>query len=78
MNLELQETTMPPVHPIHTLRETLEAARLELVQKIASEGRLSVEALGQLSIIQGSLTAVREEIDSREPKVGFGAEQPLD
>lgn len=69
---------MATAHPIHTLRSNLEAARLELVQKIASEGTPSAEALGQLSILQGALTAVREEIESREPKVGFGAEQALD
>ena len=69
---------MQTAHPIHTLRETLEAARLELVQKIASGGTPSAEDLKQLAVLQGSLTAVREEIESREPKIGFGGEKGLE
>ena len=64
--------------PIHALRDNLEVARLELIQKIASAGTLPAEALGELSIIQGALTAVRDEIASREPRVGFGAEKSLE
>jgi hypothetical protein len=70
--------TMTIAQPIHTLRDNLEVARLELIQKIASEGTLPAEALRELSIIQGSLTAVRDEIASREPRVGFGAEKALE
>lgn len=64
--------------PIRTLRDKLEMARLELIQRIASDGALLPDALRELSIIQASLTAVREEIASREPRVGFGAENPLE
>ena len=64
--------------PIHTLRDNLETARLELIHRIASEGTLPADALRELSILQGALTAVREEIASREPRVGFGAEKPLE
>lgn len=69
---------MTTAQPIHTLRDKLEGARLELIQRIASEGTLPTEALGELSIIQGALTAVRDEIASREPRVGFGAEKSLE
>ena len=64
--------------PIHTLRDKLEIARLELIQRIASEGALPPDALRELSIIQAALTAVRDEIASNEPRVGFGAESPLE
>jgi hypothetical protein len=69
---------MQTAHPITSLRETLEAARLELVQKIAAGGAPAVEDLSQLAVLQGSLTAVREEIEAREPKVGFGGEKGLE
>ena len=69
---------MQTVHPIHSLRRKLETARLELVQRIASDDVLSAEALRELSIIQGSLMAVREEIGSHDPKIGSGAEEALD
>ena len=69
---------MQTSHLIHVLRDNLEAARLELVQKIAADGALSADALQELATIQAALTAVREEIESHEPKVGFGAEKALD
>src|SRR5262249_42635850 len=68
--LVAREMTMLTAQPIHTLRDNLEGARLELIQKIASEGALPADALRELSIIQGALTAVRDEIASREPRVG--------
>jgi hypothetical protein len=69
---------MQTAQPIHTLRDKLEAARLELIQKLASDATLPAEVLRELSIVQGALAGVREEIASREPKVGFGAEKPLE
>lgn len=64
--------------PIRTLRDNLEEARLELIQRIASDGTLPADALRELSIIQVSLMAVRDEIASHEPRVGFGAEKSLE
>lgn len=66
-------------HPVHTLQDHLEATRLQLVQKIAQEGSsVSADSLKELSMIQSSLMAVREEIKAHQPKVGFGGEKGLE
>jgi hypothetical protein len=68
--------------PIHALRDTLEAARLQEVQKLASAGgaaqSISDEALQRVAFLQIALVAVREELAAHEVKVGGGGEQPLE
>ena len=64
--------------PIRDLRTNLETARIQAVKALAeSAGELPIDALQRLAIIQGALTAVREEIESHEVKVGGGGELPL-
>lgn len=66
-------------HPVHTLHDQLEATRLQLVQKIAREGgSVSADSLRELSMVQSSLMAVREEIKAHEPRAGFGGEKALE
>jgi hypothetical protein len=69
---------MSAPHPVHALLARLEAERLKLVKKLAAGGTLSNEAVGELANIQAALTAVREEIEGHDPKLGWGAETPLD
>ena len=68
--------------PIHALRGTLEAARLQAVQKLPSAGggapSISDEALQRAAFLQIALVAVREELAAHEVKVGGGGEQPLE
>jgi hypothetical protein len=67
--------------PIHTLRDTLEAARLQAIEKLASAVEttptVSDEALRRVAFLQLALVAVREELAAHEVKVGGGGEQPL-
>ena len=67
---------------IHALRDTLEAARLQEVQKLASAGgaaqSISDEALRRVAFLQIALVAVREELAAHDVKVGGGGEQPLE
>ena len=67
--------------PIHALRDTLEAARLQTVQKLTSAvggaPSISDEALQRVAFLQIALVAVREELAAHEVKVGGGGEQPL-
>jgi hypothetical protein len=74
-------STRSKLMPIHALKETLEAARFQAVQVLASAGgaipMVSDEALGRLALLQVALVAVREELAAHEVKVGGGAEQPL-
>ena len=68
--------------PIHALRDTLEAARLQAAQKLVSAGgaapSISDEALQRVAFLQIALVAVREELAAHEVKVGGGGEQPLE
>ncbi len=65
--------------PIHALRATLEAARLEAVELLAAaSGALSPGALNELMTLQVALTAVREEIAGHGASLGSGAERELD
>jgi hypothetical protein len=68
--------------PIHALRHTLEDARLQAVQELASAGGgappISDEALQRIAFLQIALVAVREELAAHEVKVGGGGEQPLE
>ena len=67
--------------PIHALRDTLEAARLQAIQELASTdataASISTEALRRVAALQVALVAVREELAAHEVKIGGGGEQPL-
>lgn len=64
--------------PIHDLRASLEARRLEAIQELAGKrGTLPDVAMREIAILQTVLSAVREEIASHEVKLGGGAENPL-
>jgi len=70
---------MAKEYPIHTLRETLEKARLKAVESLAAAGgALSPGALNELVTLQVALTAVREEIAAHGASLGSGAERELD
>ena len=69
---------MSAAHPVHALRAKLQAERLKLVEKLAVEGTLSNEAVGELANLQAALTAVRELIEELGPKLGWGSETELD
>jgi hypothetical protein len=68
--------------PIHALRDALEAARLQAIQKLASAGETTLsgsdETLQRVAFLQIVLVAVREELAAHEVKVGGGGEQPLE
>lgn len=68
--------------PIHALRDTLEAARLQAIQElVAADGTIpsvSTEALQRIAFVQIALVAVREELAAHEVKIGGGSEQPLE
>jgi hypothetical protein len=67
--------------PIHALRDTLDAARLQEVQKLASAGGAappnSDEALQRVALLQIALIAVGEELAAHAVQAGRGGEQPL-
>jgi hypothetical protein len=69
---------MSAPHPVHALLAKLEAERLKLVKKLAAGDTLSNEAVRELANLQAALTAVREEIETRGPKIGWGGETGLD
>lgn len=68
--------------PIHALKDTLETARLQAIQELAStDGTIpsvSTEALQRVAFLQIALVAVREELAAHEVKIGGGSEQPLE
>jgi hypothetical protein len=68
--------------PIHALRDTLEAARLQAIQElVAADGTIpsvSTESLQRIAFVQIALVAVREELAAHEVKIGGGSEQPLE
>jgi hypothetical protein len=69
---------MTPRFPIHDLFAHLEAARLRAVNELAAKGNaLPAESLRRIAVLQTVLTAVREEIEAHEVRVGGGAETPL-
>ncbi|VTZ26682.1 conserved hypothetical protein [Methylocella tundrae] len=72
------ETSMSDSSPIHALRANLEAARLQAVEELAAKGAsLSPDGLQKLASLQLALTAVREEIEAHDVKIGGGGEVPL-
>jgi hypothetical protein len=69
---------MTEVHPVHALEGKLQAARLEVIEALASTGAtLSSDKLRDLATIQAALTAVREEIKAHGAKLGWGSGAPL-
>jgi len=69
---------MPSAHPVHALRDKLEAERLQRVVKLAADGTLSADALRDLATFHIALTAVREEIETHEVKLGWAGSKGLD
>jgi len=64
--------------PIHELRSHLESARLRTIEKVATRGGApSADDLREIATLQAALTAVREEIEAHEVRLGGGAERPL-
>ena len=68
--------------PIHGLRATLEAARLQAIKELAAVGgttpSISSEALQRVAFLQIALVAVREELAAHAVHIGGGGEQLLD
>jgi hypothetical protein len=67
---------MSAQYPVHSLRSTLEAERLKLVKKLATDVQ-AADTVQQLAIVQTALTAVREEIEEHSVQVGGGGERAL-
>ena len=69
---------MSAPHPVHALLAKLEAERLKLVEKnLQPTVRCQMKLLESLDT-KPPLTAVREEIEVHDPKVGWGPETGLD
>jgi len=68
--------------PVHALAESLEAARSQAIQELASADAvasvLSTDALQRVASLHIALAAVRDELAVHEPKVGGGSERGLD
>jgi hypothetical protein len=67
---------VPEQYPVHSLRSTLEAERLKLVKRLAT-GTPAADTVQQLAMVQTALTAVREEIEEHNVRVGGGGEKGL-
>ena len=65
--------------PVHDLRGQLETLRLKAIEELAAKAgvALPADSLQRIAILQTVLTAVREEIEAHEVKLGGGAETPL-
>ena len=66
--------------PVHDLCAQLETLRLKAIEELAAAnggGALSADSLQRIAILQTVLTAVREEIEAHEVRLGGGAETPL-
>ena len=71
--------TMAKQHPVHALRENLEAARVKAVEALAAKNvPYPPDALQQLASLQAALTAVSEAIATHGPTVGWGSSEGLD
>jgi hypothetical protein len=77
--LATKETAVTKPHPVHTLRASLETARLKAIKTMAAtEGKFSPDALQELAILQAALTAAREEIEAHDgERLGWGGEDKL-
>jgi len=67
---------MSAQYPVHSLRSTLEAERLKLVKKLATDIQ-AADIVQQIAIVQTALAAVREEIEEHSVRVGGGSEKGL-
>ena len=64
---------MTKLHPVHVLQANLEAARLKVIETLAArEDAPTPDALRELATVHAALSAVREEIDARSAKMGWG------
>lgn len=73
---------MPEVRtPVHDLRDRLEAARLKAIELLASQDtpveQIPADMLRRIADLHTVLTAVRDEIERHEPRLGRGDERPL-
>ncbi|MBB6185986.1 hypothetical protein [Rhodanobacter sp. MP7CTX1] len=69
---------MKTPHPVHTLRASLEASRLNAVEALAAaKGSPTPDALRELATLQAALTAVQQEIDIHGVKLGWGGGDEL-
>jgi len=65
---------MTKLHPVHVLQANLEAARLKAVETLAGEeAPPAPDALRELATIHAALSAVREEIETHGPRLGWGS-----
>jgi len=68
------EVTLSNPHPVQTLQENLQAARLTAIEALAAtDGAYSIDALRELAALQTALTAVREEIEAHAGRLGWGS-----
>lgn len=76
--IDNMENSVTNSAPIHTLRERLETARMQAIEELAAKGGpLPADALQKIALLHSALSAVRDEIEAHEVKIGGGAEQPL-
>ncbi|MEJ0093540.1 MAG: hypothetical protein WDN46_08890 [Methylocella sp.] len=69
---------MADIAPIHALRDRLEKSRLQAIEELAEKGGApSADALRNIALLQIVLTAVEDEIEAHEVRIGGGAETPL-
>ena len=67
-------------HPVHDLRDRLQAARLKALEGLAATAPgtdLWSERLRSVGEWQLALLAIQDELNIHETKVGYGGEQPL-
>jgi hypothetical protein len=77
-DIDDMENSVTNSSPIHALRERLETARMQAIEELAAKGGpLPADALQKIALLHSALSAVRDEIESHEVKIGGGAEQPL-
>jgi hypothetical protein len=64
---------------VQDLQNTLEIARLNVVEELAAKGGIpAAESLQRLATLQLALSAVREAIVEHQGKLGWGAAPPLE
>ncbi len=68
---------MSTIHPVHALNAKLESRRLKLVENIAAADEPSADQITALADLQNALAAVREEIASHGPRLGWGSPDEL-
>jgi hypothetical protein len=55
----------------------VQSKRLQLIEKLANDASMSVDAMRELATVQTALTAVREAIDEHGPRMGWGSDHEL-